>query len=313
MDPLLIGAAGFLLESIASLGLDIGKDFLLEKLSNKTLLNADDRVREYLLDHLHEHEYEEIDSYLAKAGIYAHDQGSTNWSVLSAQTDELVNDFYRAHPAFQYDHKTFTPLLKHAIATAYQSVLSQLSTEGRVLYNQAIHNRKQSRTEHQKIEDKLSSIELLLKQTSNEYKSILELLNNIIKEHQDSASAQAIRKNILWLNDFSKNYGLTKHVFTDEHVSFDLRYSYEEAINLYKSNNYIAVVVDVGTGEEIEDVLSFVNEIKLLGQRAYFIFFGDLPTIRNYGNKFMEIGAPAITNVATNVFTLLKDVINDNE
>lgn len=164
MDPLLIGAAGFLLENIGSLGFDKGTEFLVEKLSNKTLLKADDRVREYLMDHLQEYEYEKIDSFLAKAGVYAHDQASTNCSVLSAQTDELVNDFYKAHPALQYDRQTLTPLLKQAVVTAYQSVLSQLSTDGRVLYNQAIRNREQSRTEHQKIEDKLNNIEQLLSQ-----------------------------------------------------------------------------------------------------------------------------------------------------
>ena len=66
----------------------------------------------------------------------------------------------------QYDRQALTPLLKQAVVTAYQSVLSQLSTDGRVLYNQAIRNREQSRTEHQKIEDRLKSIEQLLSQAS---------------------------------------------------------------------------------------------------------------------------------------------------
>lgn len=145
----------------------------------------------------------------------------------------------------------------------------------------------------------------------NEYKSLLDSLRDILNEHQNSSSAQTARKNILWINDFSKSYGLTKHILQDKSVSFDVRYSFEEALDLYKNNKYVAVVVDVGTGEEIEDALSFVNEIKLLGQRAYFIFFGDLPTIRKYGNKFMQIGAPAISNIATNVIALLNDVIND--
>ncbi len=312
MDQLLIGAACFLLENLCSMGFDKGTEYLVEKLSNKTLLKADDRVREYLMDHLQEYEYEKIDSFLAQSGVYAHDQALTNWSILSAQTDELVNDFYKAHPTMQYNRQTLTPLLEQAIITAYQSVLSQLSVDGQVLYNQAIRNREQDRTEHKKIEDRLNSIEQLLSQNTEEYKSIAELLRDIIEERKASANIQIVHKKILWINDFSKNFGLTKHVFTDDSVSFDVRYSFKEALSLYKSNNYIAVVVDVGTGEEIKSILSFVNEIKLLGQRSHFIFLGDLPTIRKYGNKFMQVGAPTITNVATNVFALLKDAINDN-
>ena len=312
MESLLNGAAVAVLENIASLGLDKGADFLAEKRSNKALSKADDRVREYLMDHLYEYEYEKIDEFLAKTGIYAHDHVAPNWSVLSVQIDELVNEFYIAHPSMQYNRQTLTPLLEQAIITAYKSVISQLSTDGQVLYNQAIRNREQDQTEHKKIEDRLNSIERLLSQNTNEYKSIVELLRDIIEERKSSASVQIVHKKILWINDFSKNYGLTKHVFTDDSVSFEVRYSFKEALSLYKSNNYIAVVVDVGTGEEIESILSFVNEIKLLGQRSHFIFFGDLPTIRKHGNKFMQVGAPTITNVATNVFARLKDAINDN-
>lgn len=147
---------------------------------------------------------------------------------------------------------------------------------------------------------------------NNEYKSILDSLRNILKEHQDSSSTKTICKNILWIKDYSKSYGLARHLLSEKSVSFDVRYNFEEALDLYKNNKYIAVVVDVGTGEEIKEVLSFVSKIKQLGQRAYFIFFGDLATIRQYGNQFMQMGAPAITNVATNVIALLKDVINDN-
>lgn len=198
MNALLTGAAGFLLESTASLGIDKGTEILAEKLSNKTLLRADDRVREYLIDHLHEYEYEKIDSFLTQNNIYAHDQASTNWSVLSAQTDKIVNDFYAAHPSLQYDRQTLTPLLKQAIITAYQSVLSQLNTSGRVLYNQAIRNREQSRTEHQRIEERLSSIEQLLVQDQKklsyaEVVKVFDVLFQIINS-MDFASCEPLIK-----------------------------------------------------------------------------------------------------------------------
>lgn len=103
---------------------------------------------------------------------------------------------------------------------------------------------------------------------------------------------------------------MAKHVLREDPVSFDVRYDFEDALQLYKENNYIAVVVDVGDGEEIEEVLSFNREIQLLGQRAYFVFFGNMATIKRYGKQFTQIGAPAVTNNAANVIVLLKDVIN---
>lgn len=148
------------------------------------------------------------------------------------------------------------------------------------------------------------------KEENNKYEALFDSLWAIVKSCQDSSNAQKMCKKILWIKDHSKNYGLAKHLLREEPVSFDVRYDYEEALNLYKENNYIAVVVDVGAGEEIEEVLSFCRGIWLLGQRAYFIFFGDLATINRYGKQFAQIGTPAVTNNAANVIVLLKDVIN---
>lgn len=150
-----------------------------------------------------------------------------------------------------------------------------------------------------------------VREDNNKYEELFDSLWSIVKASQDSSNAQKICKKILWIKDYSKNYRLAKHVLREEPVSFDVRYDFEDALELYKENNYIAVVVDVGDGEEIEEVLSFNREIRLLGKRAYFIFFGNLATIKRYGKQFTQIGAPAVTNNAANVIVLLKDVINE--
>ena len=76
MELLLTGAATFLLESAAGVGIDKGVDTIAKHLSNKALLKTDEKVREYLQKHISEYDYEKIDRFLGKEGIYAHDQAS---------------------------------------------------------------------------------------------------------------------------------------------------------------------------------------------------------------------------------------------
>ncbi|MEF2838158.1 MAG: hypothetical protein U0N82_10605 [Oscillospiraceae bacterium] len=99
MEQLFTRVATFLLESAASLGIDKGAQSLTDHLSNKALLNADENVRDYLMSHLADFDYEKIDSFLVQNGIYAHDQATMNWSIMSTQTESIINDFYTAHQA----------------------------------------------------------------------------------------------------------------------------------------------------------------------------------------------------------------------
>lgn len=164
MEQLFAGAATFLLESVASLGIDKGAQSLTDRLSNQTLLNADENVRNYLVSHLADYDYEKIDSFLAKNGLYAHDQATTNWSIMSAQTEKLINDFYAAHPMLRYETKNLTPVLKQAIEGTYQAVISQLGTDARILYQQAVQHRTQNTNEHKQIIDQIKDISTQLAQ-----------------------------------------------------------------------------------------------------------------------------------------------------
>ena len=133
MEALLTGAAVFLLESVAGVGIDKGVEAFTKHLSNKALLKTDEKVREYLQNHSHEYEYEKIDSFFGKEGVYAHDQASCNWSVMSLYTDRIIEDFYTANPSLIVEKKALTPLIRQAVIETYQSVISQLSKDGRII------------------------------------------------------------------------------------------------------------------------------------------------------------------------------------
>lgn len=147
---------------------------------------------------------------------------------------------------------------------------------------------------------------------NKEYESILLDFHQVAEKIIIAADGQLVRKKVLWFNDFSHCFEQAKNDLENKDVSFDVSYSCEDAIRLYKSNSYVAVIVDVGSGEQIASVLSFAKEVSILGQKAYFIFFGNSEVIHKYGKAFMQIGAPAITDYAPNVLLLLEDVINGN-
>lgn len=179
MEQLFTGVATFLLESAASLGIDKGAQSLTDHLSNKALLNADENVRDYLMSHLADFDYEKIDSFLARNGIYAHDQATMNWSIMSAQTENIINDFYTAHPILRYEAKNLTPILKQAIEGAYQAVISQLGTDARILYQQAVQHRTQNTNEHKQIQDQIKDISAQLAQLTRKlpYSEVIRVYN----------------------------------------------------------------------------------------------------------------------------------------
>lgn len=181
MELLLTKAADFLLDNLISLGENKGIDFLAERLSDKALENADDKIREYLISNLPEYEYEQIDRFLSKNSIYAHSQAIASWSLMSAQTEHLVEKFYKNHPELQSDRETITPLLNKAFVTAYQSVMGQLSTDCKVLYSQAMESRIQERAEHEALANRLDDIEKRLSQISTKlsYAEVIKAFNII--------------------------------------------------------------------------------------------------------------------------------------
>ena len=58
MDELFARAALFLLESAVSKGIDVGVKSFADHISNRALLKADEKTRDYLMNQLPDYEYE---------------------------------------------------------------------------------------------------------------------------------------------------------------------------------------------------------------------------------------------------------------
>lgn len=218
MEPLLTGAAVFLLESAAGVGIDKGVEAFTKHLSNKALLKTDEKVREYLQKHISEYDYEKIDRFFGKEGIYAHDQASCNWSAMSAYTDRIIEDFYTANTALKVEQKTLTPLIRQAVIETYQSVLSQLSTDGRIIYQQQIINREQERAEHKNFERDIQTMMTMLSQTQKKL-SFAETIKyfNVLSQ-------------MIWSGNFSSSFPLVRLL---ENQVDDRDRSYCSALDIY--------------------------------------------------------------------------------
>jgi len=205
MEALLTGAATFLLESVASLGIDKGIQKLEASLSDKSLLKVDSKIREYLMEHLSDYEYEKIDSFLSQESIYAHEQGSVNTSIMTEQTNTIIEKFFSAHPLLQYERLTLTPLLRQAITSAYQSVFAHLSKDAKTLYFQAAHHRSQSHEEHQKLSGEIQDIkqQLLVLQSTKQLS-----YSEVNKKTQINKNADLGDVKHQW----RKHFGLTRTV-----------------------------------------------------------------------------------------------------
>lgn len=211
MELLLTGAATFLLESAAGVGIDKGVDAIAKHLSNKALLKTDEKVREYLQKHISEYDYEKIDRFLGKEGIYAHDQASCNWSVMSSYTDRIIEDFYTANPSLIVEKKALTPLIRQAVIETYQSVISQLSKDGRIIYQQQICNREGEIREHKKHDEDIQSIKNMLLQSQKKLSftdtiKIFDVLNQMLLDGNFSSIAPLIRLLENQVDDRDRSY-----------------------------------------------------------------------------------------------------------
>lgn len=229
MEQLLIGAATFIIETAVGQGIDKGVDAIAKHLSNKALLKTDEKVREYLQKHISEYDYEKIDRFFGKEGIYAHDQASCNWSAMSAYTDRIIEDFYTANTALKVEQKTLTPLIRQVVIETYQSVLSQLSTDGRIIYQQQIINREQERAEHKNFERDIQTMMTMLSQTQKKL-SFAETIKyfNVLSQ-------------MIWSGNFSSSFPLVRLL---ENQVDDRDRSYCSALDIYL-NCFIGYQQDV--------------------------------------------------------------------
>lgn len=316
MEELFVRAALFLLDSAVSKGIDVGVKSFADHISNRALLKADEKTRDYLMNHLPDYEYEKIDSFLSKMGMYAKNQSSADWSILSAQTERVIEDFYSTHPMFKHEQNTLTPLIKQAIWSAYEAVMSQLGRDSRVLYNQALAHREANRAEHRQLKDDHQEMKydlkdiktLLLSQTNRKlsyaetvsiYKGMLQTANSpnctlinqlipLLKEQIDDryiyyCTALKIYANVL---TGTKNdvHTLTLQ-FSDEVPPCDI------------VNDVVLFLLQLDQKEHLQTIQSIIKDTKLL----------------EIVNCYTSKNPNSLIEMLTNDDGILKDEYRDNE
>lgn len=219
------GAANFLLESVAGGAIDKGIETFEKNLSNKALLKTDEKVREYLQKHVAEYEYEKIDRFFGKEGIYAHDQASCNWAIMSSYTDRIIEDFYTANPSLKVEQKTLTPLIRRSVIETYQSVASQLRMNERIIYQQQIGNREEERKEHKNFEQELQDIKNMLSKTPKKLSftdtiKIFNLLAQMILGGNFSSISPLVRLFENQIDDRDRSYCTALDIYLNCFIGF---------------------------------------------------------------------------------------------
>lgn len=139
MDTVLLDAVKLLFEQVISGFSGEGIDHLTEKWTKHEYNKADEEIRRYLNKHYPEYVYEKTDSYFAKKGIYAVNQVSLNESVLSQFIKLVIEDFFDKNRSFKIHEHNLTPDLQRAIRFTQESIFRQLTPEGKIHYNQHLH------------------------------------------------------------------------------------------------------------------------------------------------------------------------------
>ena len=219
MKALLFETARFAAESIGADILDKGCNKLTDYFSDRALQKTDEKMRDYLKERLPEYEYEIIDKFIAEQNLYAHDQATTNWSIMATQTEQIINDFYAKYPMLKTEQTELTPLIRQTIIATYQSVLSHLSKDGRILYQQALIHQEQNSIAQKKHQETLDYIKELLQSPKSQkisYTDIIKIydtLSNVIHEGYFSTAETLIPIIEAQIDDHDRFYCTSLRIF----------------------------------------------------------------------------------------------------
>lgn len=135
MIPILQGLFTYILEKFFDNGADRLASYLLRCHAQKQLKKTDEETRMYLTQHLQASDYETVDAYLAKNGIYASDDLG-NTTLVRQMVEKSIHDFYRENPDKSLMTKEIEPMLRQALERSFRVLLGEISPGERFLAQQ---------------------------------------------------------------------------------------------------------------------------------------------------------------------------------
>ena len=156
MFQILRGLIPYILEKIFDIGIDQFTSHCLDSYNQKYLQNLDEEMRTFFAQRLQVNDYEQLDSFFTKNGIYSSsDLGYT--PLLDQMVQELICDFYHENPDRVVSARRIEPLLRQALNQSFRILLEELSLGEKFLAQEGyIHTKI--------IQSDLNEIHNLLKQ-----------------------------------------------------------------------------------------------------------------------------------------------------
>lgn len=192
VKTILVKSAEGVLNNIASLVYENGLDQIHEILEEKGLDKLDEGLHKELVSYVHDPVVlEAIDGYLAKIGIYPGNQINRDWYEMSENTKRIIDGFFSLHREWYHERISITPVLEKIIYTTYDTVLSCLSKENRILFLQAQKNSNSIRRIVDQLAKKIDDVLQSVKNSECDFN--LDRYRDYLSDHQGHISNLSFR------------------------------------------------------------------------------------------------------------------------
>jgi CheY-like chemotaxis protein/nucleoside 2-deoxyribosyltransferase len=133
---------------------------------------------------------------------------------------------------------------------------------------------------------------------------ITEVANRIVNAKSHFEAQQIKNNTILWVDDRPNNNLYERQTLEFIGFKFDLALSTQEALQKLKSNNYIAIISDMGRVEGPKEGYVLLKEVRKSNKTIpYFIYAGS--NLLEHKIEAQEKGAQGLTNIATELIDLI--------
>ena len=133
---------------------------------------------------------------------------------------------------------------------------------------------------------------------------ILELVNRTSKRERVKVS----KNRILWVDDRPENNIYERKAFEAQGIEFSLALNTNEALELIRNNDYVAIISDMGRKEGPDEGYKLLKAVRDSGNKTpFFIYAGSRSVEHNQMTK--ERGGQGTTNRADELYKMVMDAI----
>jgi len=143
--------------------------------------------------------------------------------------------------------------------------------------------------------------------SQKQLEKILELVSRTSKREKVSSS----KNKILWVDDRPENNIYERKAFESQGIDFSLALNTNEALDLLTSNDYVAIISDMGRKEGPQEGYVLLDKVKKLGiDTPFFIYAGS--NAPEHKQMARDRGAQGTTNRADELYKMVMDKITNN-